>query len=85
MTEVHIIDYKCIAHISLKGEHISKYSGVFDCPGEPLHGRKLIHEAATEMDEWEPGKTTSLFYLSDEDKTFKTLKELVKHYNKEGK
>ena len=86
MTDIDIIDYRCVAHISLKEAHLSKYSGVFDCPGKPLHGRTLIHESETEMNEcYEPGKTTSLFYLSDEPKTFKTLKGLVKHYNKEGK
>lgn len=83
MTDIDIIDYRCVAHISLKWAHLSKYSGVFDCPGKPLHGRRLFHESETEMDKcYEPGKTTSLFYLSDEDKTFKTLKSLVKHYNK---
>ena len=83
MNDIDIIDYMCVAHISLKGAHLSKYSGVFDCPGKPLHGKTLIHESETEMNEcYEPGKTTSLFYMSDDDKTFKTLKALVKHYNK---
>ena len=85
MTDIDIIDYRCVAHISLKCAHLSKYSGMFDCPGKPLHGRRLFHESETEMDEGEPGRTTSMFYLSDEAKTFKTLKSLVKHYNKEGK
>ena len=83
MTNLTIKDHKNIAHLALKGAHLSKYSGVFDCPGNPLHGKTLIHESETEMSEcYEPGKTTSIFYLSDESRTFKTLKTLVKHYNK---
>lgn len=82
MNDTTIKEYKNIAHLALKGAHLSKYSGVFDCPGKPLHGRIFFQESETEMIDYEPGKTKSLFYLSDEPKTFKTLKALVKHYNK---
>ena len=83
MTDITIKDYKNIAHFTLKGAHLSKYSGMFDCPGKPPHGRIFFQESETEMSEcYEPGKTTSIFYLSDEAKTFKTLNALVKHYNK---
>lgn len=83
MNGVNITNYRNIAHLALKGAHLSKYSGVFDCPGKPLHGRKFFQESETEMDNYEPGKTTSIFYLNDEPKTFVTLKGLIKHYNKE--
>ena len=86
MNDVTIQNYRNVARLSLSTSHLSKYSGVFDCPGKPLHGRTLIHESETEMNEcYEPGKTTSLFYLSDEAKTFKTINGLIKHYNKESK
>lgn len=85
MTDIIIKDYKNIAHLALKGAHLSKYCGVFDCPGKPLHGRIFFQESETEMIDWEPGKTTSIFYLRGEPKAFKTLKALIKHYNKESK
>lgn len=85
MNDTTIKEYKNIAHLALKGAHLSKYSGAFDCPGKPLHGRIFFQESETEMIGYEPWKTTSIFYMSDEDKTFKTLKGLIKHYNKESK
>ena len=81
---IKIKDCVLICHMNMAKVHKSKYSGIFDCEGKPLHGKKLFYESETEIKGFmEYGKTTSLFYLNEPNsKTFKTIKGLVSHYNK---
>ena len=82
--EIKVKEYRMLSHMNMTKAHISKYSGIFECEGKPLHGKKFFHESETEMKGFmEYGKTTSLFYLDEPNsKSFKTIKELVSHYNK---
>lgn len=82
--EIKVKEYGMLSHMSMEKVHISKYSGIFECEGKPLHGKKFFHESETEMKGFmEYGKTTSLFYLAEPNsKTFKTIKALVSFYNK---
>lgn len=82
--EIKVKEYGMLSHMSMEKVHISKYSGIFECEGKPLHGKKFFHESETEMKGFmEYGKTTSLFYLDEPNsKSFKTIKGLVSHYNK---
>ena len=82
--EIKVKEYRMLSHMNMTKAHISKYSGIFECEGNPLHGKKFYHESETEMKGFmEYGKTTSLFYLDEpKSKTFKTIKGLVSHYNK---
>jgi hypothetical protein len=85
--EIKIKEYGILSHMNMTKSHISKYSGIFECEGKPLHGKKFFHESETEMKGFmEYGKTTSLFYLDEPDsQSFKTIKELISHYNTEFK
>ena len=82
--EIRVKDYRMICHMNMTKSHHSKYSGVFECEGKPLHGKKFFHESETEMKCFmESGKTTTLFYLDEPNsKSFKTIKALVSFYNK---
>ena len=82
--EIKVKDYKMLSHLNMEKEHISMYSGIFDCEGTQLRGKKFFHESSTEMKGFmEYGKTTSLFYLDEpKSKSFKTIKALVSFYNK---
>jgi hypothetical protein len=81
---INVKEYRMLSHLSMTKAHISKYSGVFECEGKPLHGKKFFRESETEMKGFmEYGKTTSIFYLDEPNsKSFKTITGLVAHYNK---
>ena len=84
LEETRIKDYMLIGHISMEKVHRSKHSGIFECEGTPLHGKKFFQETDTEMKGFmQYGKTTSIFYLDEpHSKSFKTMKALVSFYNK---
>jgi hypothetical protein len=81
---VKVKSYQILSHLNMTTVHRSKYVGVFDCEGKPLHEKRFYHESDTEMKGFmEYGKTTSLFYLDEPNsKTFKTIKGLVSFHNK---
>ena len=84
LEEIKVKEYGMLSHMNMTKVHRSKYSGIFECEGKPLHGKKFFHESETEMKGFmKYGKTTSLFYLDEPNsKSFKTIKGLVAHYNK---
>lgn len=82
--EIKVKEYGMICHLNMNKVHRSKYSGVFECEGNPLHGKKFFQESDTEMKGFmQYGKTTNLFYLDEPNsKPFRTMKALVSFYNK---
>ena len=84
LEEIKVKDYQMISHMNMSKVHLSKHSGIFDCEGHSLHGKKFFHESETEVKGMmQYGKTTSLFYLDEPNsKSFKTMKALVSFYNK---
>jgi len=83
--EIKVKEYRMLSHMNMTKAHISKYSGILECEGKPLHGKKFIHESETEIKGFmEYGKTTSLFHLDEPNsKSFKTIQGLVSHYNRQ--
>ena len=84
LQEIKVIDWQMLIHMNMGKLHRSKHSGVFDCEGNPLHGKKFIQESDTEMNGYAKcGRTTYAYYLDEPNsKMFKTLKAMVKYYNK---
>ena len=83
--EVKIVkEYGVLSHMSTIKAHVFKYSGIFECPGKPLHGKKFFHEFETKIKGFmEYGKTTSLFYLDQPNsKSFKNIDEMIEYYDK---
>lgn len=82
-TEIIVKDYQLVSHLNMAKVHKSVYSGVFECEGKPLHGKKFIQETNVEVKGFmEYGDTTSIFYLEGEDIFFESGEEMVKHYNR---
>ena len=55
-------DYQLVSHLNMAKVHRSVHSGIFECEGKPLHGKKFIQETNVEVKGFmEYGDTTSIF------------------------
>lgn len=75
-------DYQLVSHLNMAKVHRSVHSGIFECEGKPLHGKKFIQETNVEVKGFmEYGDTTSIFHLEGEETFFESGEKLVKYYN----
>ena len=75
-------DYQLVSHLNMAKVHRSVHSGIFECEGKPLHGKKFIQETNVEVKGFmEYGDTTSIFYLEGEETFFESGEKLIKYYN----
>lgn len=82
LEKIVIKDYQMVSHLSMTKVHRSKYSGIFECEGLPIHGKKCYQEIEVRVKKFGGfGKTTSIFYLdSPASPIFDSIKDLVNYY-----
>lgn len=78
-----VLNYKNVCHLSFTKHHLSKSMGYLECPGKPLHGKTFHHETKTSRKSFGDWGTPEHFFYLPKPKSpeFKTLGELIKHYN----
>lgn len=71
-----------VVHLNMDKEHVLKHTGVFECEGQPLHGKTFVLEQRTpRAGIGEYKETEKKFYLSEPGSpSFPSMKELVKFY-----
>lgn len=79
----NVLNYQSVCHMAFTKHHLSKSTGVLECPGKPLHGKTFCHESKTpkySFGNW--GNPSHIFYLPEpKSPEFNTLELLIKHYN----
>ncbi|HAZ00686.1 MAG: hypothetical protein A2W90_14510 [Bacteroidetes bacterium GWF2_42_66] len=80
---IQVCDFKNVLHIAMAKQHSSKYIGVLECEGKPLHGKELVKEVHTPVRSFMKfGKPKVWFYINEKDSPiFTSIDDLVLHYH----
>ena len=89
-SEIIIQDYQMTSHLSMAKSHLSKYKGIIQAEGTPIHDKVVFFENEVfknkkSQEFSEDSKAILCCYLENSPKkeVFKSIKDLIKFYCKD--